>query len=166
MTMRFSSFNSFAEHLGKLHFKEHAIEGLEIAARIIERDAKSEIGTYQRENVGPFEPWAELADSTKSQRVSLGYTENDPLLRSGAMRDSISHYIDGFDAYIGSPSKILVWQEFGTDRIPPRSVLGLAAHRNIENILKLVGELSVLSLIHTGAIPMFFNAKLNQVESE
>ncbi len=156
MTMTFNSFQSFATHLGKIHFAEHLIEGLEIAANIIEHDAKEEIGTYQRDNVGPYDPWAELAASTKQDRVNQGYSENEPLLRSGAMRDSITHELDGLDAYIGSENPILLWQEFGTLTIPPRSVLGLSAFRNVNNILKLIENVSIASLIgKTIEMPLF-----------
>lgn len=167
MTMNFNSFAAFAVHLGKIPFKQVEKEGLEIAAKVIEAAAKKEIGTYQRDDVGPFDPWKELADSTKADRLRQGYTENDPLLRSGAMRDSISHYIDpnGHDAYVGSPSQILVWQEYGTDRIPPRSVLGIAAFRNKDLIKKLVGTLALSSLVNGVEVPMFFDEILNATEN-
>lgn len=165
MTMNFNSFGAFAEHLGKLHFKDYAKKGLEIAARIVENAAKNEIGTYQRDNVGPFDAWQELADSTKDDRVRQGYTENDPLLRSGEMRDSISHYVDGWDAYVGSNSQILIWQEFGTRSIPPRSVLGIAAFRNKELIKECVGALCLSSLVNGVEVPLFFDTELSATNS-
>ena len=51
---------------------------MERAAKVVEREAKSEIGEYQDSTISPFPAWAELADSTKDNRVRLGFTENDP----------------------------------------------------------------------------------------
>jgi hypothetical protein len=158
MTMTFNSFGKFAEHLQKLAFKEYARDALEISSVIIEKDAKDEIGTYQRTNTGPFEPWAELADSTKAQRLSLGFSENEPLLRTGALRDSISHSVDvsGLVAYVGSTSPVMVWQELGTVTIPPRSVLGIAASRNKELIEKAIGNVTMSLLLDRNFSPFPF----------
>ena len=72
-------------------------------ATLVEEEAKAEIGTYQ-DQAGPFIAWPELADSTKEDRTRQGFTENDPGLRSGAMRDSIGTAIstDG----LGSPDRL------------------------------------------------------------
>jgi HK97 gp10 family phage protein len=126
--------------------------GLEAVAAMIEKTAKDEIGEYQ-EAVGPFPAWEELADSTKADRVSKGYTENDPLLRSGALRDSISHQTKGLEAVIGSDSDIAVYQELGTSKIPPRPFLGPAVERNHEAIKKIVGGAVVKGLLGGGSIP-------------
>ena len=111
---------------------------LEKVAQKVEKTAKDEIGKYQKE-IGPFNAWEELAESTKEDRVSKGFTENDPLLRTGQLRDSISHKTHGLEAHIGSTSEIMVWQELGTPKIPPRPVLGPAVEHNIESLKKIVG---------------------------
>ena len=121
------SFVQFMETMpAKLRLAGNA--GLRDAALIIETEAKHEIGTYQGQ-AGPFEAWRELADRTKQERVELGFTENDPLLRTGALRDSIGIASGDGHAEIGSDSEIAVDQELGTRTIPPRSFLGGAAFR-------------------------------------
>lgn len=126
---------------------EHeAHKALEAAARVVEHEAKEEIGHYQ-DAVGPFAQWAELADSTKDQRVRMGFSENDPLLRTGELRDSIGHEVDGRNAVVGSTSDIAVYQELGTARIPPRSFLGGAAARKESDVVDIIGEGAVIGLV-------------------
>ncbi len=139
-------FGSLAQHV---HHAE--AEALEKAARVVEAEAKSEIGTYQPA-AGPFAAWQELADSTKADRAAKGYTANDPLLRVGTLRDSIEHKIqmggleDGGVAHIGSDSDIALYQEMGTSRIPARSFLGGAAFRKEHEVRELLGGEVVASL--------------------
>jgi phage gpG-like protein len=119
---------------------------LERAALVVEAEAKREIGTYQDET-GPFAPWAELADTTKNDRVRQGFSENEPLLRTGDMRDSIDHVVEQDEAVVGSNSDIAVYQELGTDRIPPRSFLGGAASRRGEEVARILGGGVVKALV-------------------
>ncbi|HDR2587274.1 TPA: phage virion morphogenesis protein [Enterobacter ludwigii] len=112
--------------------------GLEVVARTIEEEAKEEIGVYQPA-VGPFDAWAPLAESTKADRVRQGYSEDDPLLRSGELRDSISHRVMGLAAVVGSTDDKAVWQEYGTDRIPPRPFIGPAYVKSFHIITEMVG---------------------------
>ncbi|PUA19579.1 hypothetical protein [Glaciimonas sp. PCH181] len=121
--------------------------GLKKCAVAIEKTAKSEIGTYQGE-VGSFAAWDQLADSTQADRVAKGFTPNDPLKRTGELGETISHKLDAFDAVIGSTSDIMVYQELGTDRIPPRAVLGPAAIRNKELILRTLGQAAAEGLLY------------------
>ena len=121
--------------------------GLKKCAVAIEKTARSEIGTYQGE-VGQFAAWAPLADSTQADRVAKGYTPNDPLLRSGELRNSISHQIDTLEAVIGSTSEVMVYQELGTAAIPPRAVLGPAAIRNKALIMRTLGHAAAEGLLY------------------
>lgn len=114
-------------------------EALGASAEYLEKTAKDEFGEYQL-GIGPFTAWPELADSTKADRVAKGYTENDPLLRTGELRDSIQHEVVGFDAFVGSTSDIMPFQEFGTSRIPPRPVLGTALQKCWPMIQRVMGE--------------------------
>lgn len=41
------------------------------------------VGEYQLDNLGSAAPLAELADRTEDERGRLGYSKNDPSLRSG-----------------------------------------------------------------------------------
>jgi len=133
------NLTQFAGLLEKMAVPAAAVAALDTAARSIEVEAKSEIGTYQRDNMGPFAPWEELKQATQRERERLGFTPNDPLLRTGDLRDSISHETHGLEAVVGSTSQVMVWQELGTETIPPRSVLGLAAQRRERQVVKLIG---------------------------
>ncbi|WP_287496913.1 hypothetical protein [Pandoraea sp. CB10b_02] len=151
---QFGSLAAFAAEIATLEagvvFQLH--QGLEAVATKIEHTAKKEIGEYQ-EAVGPFPAWEELAESTKADRVRQGYTENDPGLRSGQMRDSIEHQTQGLEAVIGSNDDRLVWFELGTTKQPPRPVLGPAVEHNHEAIRKIVGGAVVKGLLGGGSIP-------------
>jgi HK97 gp10 family phage protein len=143
----FESLAKFAEHLAVMSVAVVAAEhkALDRCAKLIENTAKSEIGVYQPE-VGPFQDWAPLADSTESEKSRLGYPTGAPLLREGTLRDSIEHEVSGNEAVIGSKSDIAAYQEFGTDKIPPRSFIGPAAFRNKEKIRRIVGEAAIEGL--------------------
>lgn len=110
-----------------------------IIMKEIEETAKEEIGVYQPA-VGPFEAWAPLAESTKADRVRSGYTEDDPLERSGELKNSIEIEIVGLAGIVGTKSEIGLWQEVGTDRIPPRPFIGPAYVRKIDPLMESIGR--------------------------
>jgi hypothetical protein len=149
----FGSFLDCSNHITKLIettiLAEH--EGLERAAKLVERQAKQEIGHYQ-DQAGPFVAWAELADATKADRTRLGYTENDPGLRDGTMRDSIEHVTGTHEAEIGSNDEHLVFFELGTEKQAPRSVLGTAAVLTGEKAAEIVGEGVAFALMGKGVV--------------
>ena len=152
----FEDLGSFAAELiaVEVGFHMQLAHGLEKVAQKVEKTAKDEIGEYQ-EAIGPFPDWEQLADSTKEDRVRKGFTENDPLLRSGALRDSIGHQTDvnSLEAVVGSTSDIAVYQELGTEKIPPRPFLGPAAEQNRNAIKKIVGGAAIRGLLGGGSIP-------------
>lgn len=104
----------------------------------IEETAKEELGIYQPA-VGSFDAWAPLAGSTMAGRESAGYTANEPLLRSGELRDTIESEVIGLAAIVGTKSAIGFWQEVGTDRIPPRPFIGPAYVRKIDPLMDAIG---------------------------
>ncbi len=114
----------FAEYLIEQKYDiEHANEvALEVGAAMIRDAAKAAIGTYTF-------PWQVLAASTQADRERQGFPANEPLLRTGEMRDSIGVRIikAGHEAEIGSDNQIAVYQELGTSTIPARSFLAAAA---------------------------------------
>src|SRR5580692_1257046 len=118
----FSNIESFVGHLTALAAAEVLIarKALDKCASIVEKRAKGKIGEYQAQ-AGPFIAWQELADSTKRDREAQGYPENEPGLRSGEMRDSISHVVSATDleAQIGSDNDKMVFFELGTSKQPP-----------------------------------------------
>src|ERR1700761_8189213 len=126
----FSSFRHLAEQFARLALEGEAVSH-ELAgkgAHMIQRDAQNKLGSYQP-SAGPFGAWDELADSTKADRVNKGFPEDEPLLRTGELRDSIESVVQGSEAMVGSMDPIALWQETGTDdgNLPPRSFLGAAA---------------------------------------
>jgi HK97 gp10 family phage protein len=146
----FKNIESFVEHLTATIIAEElaAKHAVSKCAKIVEKCAKRKIGEYQ-EQAGPFIAWQELADSTKADRARKGFPENDPLLRTGEMRESIGHAvsIDGMEAQIGSNSEIAVFQEVGTSRMPSRSFLGGAMADKLPEIKEIIGAALVGALI-------------------
>lgn len=112
--------------------RHHALEH---AAVIVETEAKRVIGTYDARP-----EWPDLADTTKEDRVRQGYPENEPLLRTGEMRDSIEHtVVSSHEAQVGSNNDKAVWQELGTRTIPPRSFLKSSVVRKVKEIEHAIG---------------------------
>ena len=142
----YQSFGALARALERVSLKlpDSLGAAMEAAAVLVQETAKAEIGTYQAADMGPFTSWAPLKESTVKEKRTLGYAddENDnPLLRTGEMRDSITHQANPLEFCVGSPSEILVYQELGTSRgIPPRPVLAPALYRSTPAILKLIGK--------------------------
>ena len=98
-------FAALLTELAEMDVAEH--HALEEASVIVETEAKRVLGTYEYE-------WPELADATKEDRIRQGYTENDPGLRSGEMRESIEHtVVSGHEAYVGSNDDNLVYFDIG-----------------------------------------------------
>jgi hypothetical protein len=136
----FKSPGAFARYLRAVAGRIEAAEtaGLEKAAVIVEREAKASIGTYQ-------EGWAPLSPATLEGffhplagwipgKIETGYAPPDnPLLRTGALREDYEHTVARPEMVVGSNSDIAVWQEMGTPDavypIPPRAVLGGAMKR-------------------------------------
>jgi hypothetical protein len=144
----FDNMLDFAEHLAVVAIAVEITEKeiLEYGAKVIEKRAKEKFGEYQQQ-VGPFIAWPELAESTKADRTAQGYPEDEPLLRSGETRESIEHTVDRHEAQIGSNSDILVYQELGTQHIPPRSTLGGAAAEKSKEIADKAGRAIITTLI-------------------
>lgn len=147
--MEFKSLGSLALHMAaaEVAILKGLEEGLERCAVKIETTAKDEIGFYQPA-AGPFEAWADLADSTEAEKVRKGYPSDAPLEATGEMRDSIEHKVSGLEAVIGSTDPKMVYHEFGTLRMPARAVMGPAVFRNREYIRRVLGHATVRGLFH------------------
>lgn len=61
---------------------------LKEGAELVKAEAQNSIGTYQPAR-GDTPAWAPLSEATKADRVAKGFTPDDPLLRTGELRDSI-----------------------------------------------------------------------------
>lgn len=149
--MKEFTLESFVAHLASMSVAVVAEEhhALERAAKMVEAEAKREIGQYQ-DAAHPFAPWSELAESTKTDRIAQGYSENDPGLRSGAMRDSIQHAVLEHEAHVGSDDDKMVWFELGTSKQPPRSVLGTALVHKTEEVVEVLGDSLITALVGEG----------------
>lgn len=138
---RFSCPGAFAAFLATIPTKMQADKrrALERAARLVEREARSRLGEYQ-DAAGPFDRWPALSTYTMEDRARQGFPPDEPLLRTGALRDSIGHRVEKDEAVIGSDSPVAVAQELGTARIPPRSFLGSAAASRADEIVEILGR--------------------------
>lgn len=140
--MREFTITEFATFMGEvaLVMPMAEREALRKAGEIVEAEAKAEIGNYQG-SAPPFAAWAPLAESTQNERVRQGFTPDDPLLRTGEMRESVGLVVEGHEAHVGSNSDIAVYQELGTSKgITPRSFLGGAAVRKSKEVSEIIGR--------------------------
>jgi len=121
-----------------------------VGAELALAEARRDIGTYQRENMGPISPWAELADSTKADRLRHDYSENDPGLRSGQMRDSYEAESKARSFSVGSNDEVAVVFEEGrwdgTNFQPPRPVSSLAVWRTAQEVTEYAATCVAASL--------------------
>ena len=114
-------------------------EGLTQAAELVEEDAKASLGTHQAA-AGPIPAWSDLSPVTQADRVSRGFSPNEPLLRTGELRDSIDIDVFRDHAHVGSTHDGAPAHELGSDTVPQRSFLAGAAYRNEEEIAELIGQ--------------------------
>lgn len=124
----------------RMHQVGAAGRALEPLAQAIEDNAKRRLGHYQQA-VDAFPAWQTLAVSTQAERVAAGYTPDDPLLASGALRDALTHTVapDGMSAEIGIPSgdpsaMAGIAAEVGTATEPQRAFLGPAAYEEMARV--------------------------------
>jgi HK97 gp10 family phage protein len=146
--MKFDNLAGLAAHFERLAAEAGAQQGLEKAAKLLEEKAKEAIGQYH-DAVGPIPAWADLADATKEDRARLGFPEDEPLLRTGELRDSISHEVSGNEAWIGSDSEIAEYHETGTSRMPPRPIFGTALYSNIDEAVDAIGHAAAVHISGT-----------------
>lgn len=157
MAIEFKSAGDFAKHLKKINGKinKALLVAVDACALEVENSAKSKLGTYQPER-GQFEAWAPLAARTIQERIELGFTPNEPLLRTGHLRDSISHkvepvYPNFVNAVIGSDCDYALIQEIGgttpeNTEVPPRSFLGMSLFQKKRFIKSELGTAITLIL--------------------
>jgi hypothetical protein len=112
-----------------LRLEENITIALVKSGPLVVEVAKNKIGNYQGE-IGHFPAWEPLAADTVAEKTAAGYAPPDnPLLRTGGARSSITSYVARHILHIGSDDKVLLWQTLGTRRgIPPRPVIGPALY--------------------------------------
>lgn len=137
-TVTFTSMADFATALRKLKtaVKPSVVASLRDVGEVVLEEARDSIGEYQ-DGAGPFAPWAPLADSTQEDRIRLGFTPDDPLLREGKLYGSYEMDFgkqtqDVVEMGVGSELPQALGLELGgayngaAPNAPPRSVLGRA----------------------------------------
>lgn len=145
--MTIQQFIRTLDQVARIEVPDAQAASLEEAGSVIDTYAKAQIGHYDLTPPAGFPSWPQLADSTKKDRVREGFPENEPLLRTGELRDSIHHEVLDFDlAVVGSDSDIMVYQELGTETIPPRPVMGPAAVRMGPKVADMIGAAVVDAL--------------------
>ncbi len=145
----FLSFGDFALHLARQEITAlvEVEKALDRVAKHVQDAAKAELGAYQPQKIdyetGEFSnEWDSLAESTKADRLKKGFTPDDPLLRTGQLRDSIERETQHFEAAIGvkdgphvdyetgeikNVGDIAVRMEYGYQWVPPRPFMGPAS---------------------------------------
>lgn len=112
-------------------------------------EAMSEVAARAKEVVGTYAyGWPQLADRTQEDRVALGFPANEPLLRTGGLRDSIEHRAEptaiGAEGLVYSDAKEALWAEMGTSRgEPPRSFLMQSLVRSEAKIAAIFGAFAM-----------------------
>jgi hypothetical protein len=144
-------------------------QGIVKACELVQKTAKSYIGNYNHPG-----NWAQLAQATQEDRVRRGFAGNEPLLRSGDLRDSIA--IDaphrrGAEVYgfVYSSSPIARYQELGTSSIPPRPFLSTAAMEMTPQVHAILARAFFESRFHqwgaiSRAISMTWDARKDVAE--
>lgn len=145
----FEDIGQFISHLAVVEgmVKHRMAQGLEKALVLIETDAKEQIGHYQPE-VGPYSAWAPLTPGTEAEKAREGAPAGAPLLRHGALYASFQHeVISPEEGIVGSTDPTMVFHEMGTDKMPPRPVMGPALYKNRERIQQILGRAIVEGII-------------------
>ena len=145
MTLKFSSLGSFAAHLLTIEadLKLSQEVCVEKACRMVEKEAKTAIGTYRYD-------WPRLEPETVARKAK----GDTPLLETGELRDSIEHIVgrEGTEVvgYVGTNNPIAKYHELRTRNIPPRSFLGEAAMRQEHKILAMMERTIAATFDHGG----------------
>jgi hypothetical protein len=125
--MKTLTVQQFLNHL------ERAVARSPAVAVVALTETMEAVAVEARACIGHEMPgWPALAPSTVAEKERLGYTgrlsPTDPLLRTGEMRESISASVDAatLTGVVGSTDPVAIFQELGTERIPPRPFLSTA----------------------------------------
>ena len=140
------SLLGFVAHLKTIERDMHTLGPMivEKACAMVAAEARRVIGKG-------YDSWPELKPETMAERVRLGFKANEPLLRTGQLRDSIQWTSHGNEGFIGSNDPVAVFQELGTSRIPPRPFLSGAAAAMGPKIEKMAVR-AVLSVMAGGGL--------------
>lgn len=151
----FDNIQDFSNFLSNLavKYEKYEIKAATFALEVLEFEAKDKIGHLQSGG-GEFKSWEPLAESTLADKERNGYIFNadgNPLYREGDLRESIrsSYHPNLRKGYLGSTSMIGLYQEMGTNRIPPRSFIGLTMYQGGHLVASIMGQAMVQWLSST-----------------
>jgi hypothetical protein len=99
-----------------------------------------------------FENWPALAPATIEDKLSKGFPVPSPLLRTGALRDSIGHNVE--TPQIGrvvvtlyATAEYAPFQELGTETVPPRPFIGPTAFEDVARAQRRIQSLAIASFM-------------------
>ncbi len=140
--MKITTFAGLADRIdaGLARFKaEQPLTLLEVGT-VIQTAAKASLGIYQGPKP-PFGAWAPLAEQTQEQRVRAGFSADEPLLRSGELREAIEVHVDDNIVCVGvggDMATVAAAQEYGTPTVPPRPFLRPAAQESLPEAGRII----------------------------
>jgi len=138
------NFNELASRIesGVAAFRATLPETLAEVGEIVKLEAQARLGHYQA-------GWPELTAETQAERAHHGYAPNDPLLRTGALRDAIAVRVAGSEVAIGVSGEmaaIAAAHEIGTAHVPPRPFLRPALQETIEATSGTIARALIVAL--------------------
>ncbi len=118
---------------------------LQIAALAVTAEAASVLMEEKIKAVyGDETKLAPLAPATQEERANLGYSTDEPLLRTGELlRDSVHHEAAGPLAVAGSDEPIAAYQEYGFynhrtgNMVPPRPAFKIGLEEAMSEIIEI-----------------------------
>ena len=148
----FEGLAVFTEFLEKQAALQEAAlhEGAKAASVVVQKRVQAVFGDTSK--------LLSLADATQADRVAHGYTPNDPLVRTGTLRDSIERESVGPVAVVGSKDPIMGYQEFGTSKIPPRPVFEIGLTESQDEVGEIAGAVAAIALGMPGHAAILANA--------
>ena len=128
-------------------FESLQADGINALAPVFEAAGK-EMVEYSKGMLGHYDheetTWPQLSPITQADRERLGFPANEPLLRTGDLRDSYSFDVVASPSVIflivGSDDVRSIFNELGTSEMPPRPVLAPTAMAYEERMAELLGD--------------------------
>jgi hypothetical protein len=163
--MEFHGFGELIEHaVGLAEVMEEVLhEGMEAITAKLLHDTREKFGEYQG-GAGPFQPWPPLASATIADREARGFSPDEPLLRTGELRDSYYKQVEGLEGGVGSDLDKALGMEVGdpAKNVPARPTVGLAFAENEEKLFKLTGISLEAALIYGRGVSKAYSSLVSR----